>query len=215
VKIVEHRILYKPTYSVLEVILNKGESIEAEAGAFMMGEGSFEIKTKSRGLMRALAGGETLFLNTYIAKEDGVRLWFVPPWPGDIVYVKLDGTKGLIVNDKAYLASHGDVKHKTVWRGLKGVFGGGGLMWLKFEGIGGVWLSAYGSIAEVEVKGQKLTVDNVHLVAMDDTLSYDIKKFGSMKSFLLGGEGFVFNVKGMGRMYLQTRNPAVWFSKRS
>jgi len=208
---VEYRILYQPAYSVLEVTLDSGEKVEAEPGAFMMGEGPFEVKTRSRGLLRALTGGESLFTNTYIAKANGVKLWFVPPWPGDIAYIKLDGSKGIIVNDKAYIANHGDVKHKVVWRGLKGMFGGGGLLWLKFEGVGGVWVSAYGAIAEIDVDGRDLTIDNTHLVAMDDTLSYDIKKFGSFKSFLFGGEGLVFRVLGSGRIYLQTRNPAIWF----
>ncbi len=211
----EYRILYQPAYSVLEVTLNSGESVEAESGAFMAAEGSFEVKTKSRGLLRALSGGESLFVNTYIARGSGVKLWFVPPWPGDIAYIELDGSKGIIVNDKAYLASHGSVEHKVVWRGLKGAFGGGGLLWLRFEGKGGVWVSAYGAIANIDVKGQDLTVDNTHLVAMDDTLEYEIKKFGSFKSFLLGGEGYVFKVRGQGRLYLQTRNPAIWFTKGS
>ena len=59
-------------------------------------------------------------------------------WLGDIEYIPLNNSIGIIVNDKAYIAAHGEVSYKTVWRGLKGSFGGGGLIWLLFKGIGGV-----------------------------------------------------------------------------
>ena len=212
----KHEILYAPAYSVLKIDLEPGESVEAEAGALMMVEGDIEVKTKSRGLLRALTTGESLFVNIYRAKGSPATVWLAPPIPGDIRYIRLDGTKGVIVNDKCYLASHGNVKHKVVWRGLRGIFGGGGLMWLHFTGVGGVWVNAYGSIIEREVKlGEKLVIDNTHLVAMDDTLDYSIRKFGGLKTFFFGGEGFVFTVRGVGRLLLQSRNPAIWYTRRS
>ena len=54
-------------------------------------------------------------------------------------------------------------------------------------------------------------MDNFHLVCMDDTLSYKIRKFGGLKSFLFGGEGLVFEVEGEGKIYLQTRNPSFYY----
>jgi len=210
----KYEILYRPAYSVLKVNLDPGEGIEAEAGALMMIEGDVEVKTKSRGLLRALTTGESLFVNVYKAGGSPATLWLSPPIPGDVMYIRLDGSKGVIVNDKCYLASHGDIRHRVVWRGLRGIFGGGGLMWLHFTGVGGVWVNAYGSIVEREVKpDEKLTIDNVHLVAMDDSLEYDIRKFGSLKTLLFGGEGFVFKVRGIGKIYLQSRNPTIWYMK--
>jgi len=58
-------------------------------------------------------------------------------------------------------------------------------------------------------------LDNTHLVAMDDTLDYSIRKFGGLKTFFFGGEGFVFTVRGSGRLLLQSRNPAIWYTRRS
>ncbi len=211
----KYEIVYKPVYSVLKIDLEPGEQVEAEAGALMMYEGDVEVRTKSRGLLRALATRESLFVNIYRARSHAT-LWLAPPFPGDLIYIKLDGTKGLIVNDKCYLASHGNVEHKVVWRGLKGVFGGGGLLWLKFTGIGGIWVYAYGGIVEKEVTlGTQLVIDNTHLVAMEDTLDYKIRRFGGLKTFFFGGEGFVFTVRGKGKIYIQTRNPAIWFTKSS
>ncbi len=210
-----YEILYKPAYSILKVELEERESVEAEAGALMMINGEVEVKTKSRGLLRALTTSESLFINKYVARSKST-LWFAPPVPGDIAYLELRGGLGFIVNDKCYLASHGDVEHKVVWRGLKGLFGGGGLMWLHFTGHGGVWVNAYGAIVIKNVEPhENLVIDNVHLVAMEDTLDYEIRRFGSLKSFMFGGEGFVFKVKGIGKLYLQTRNPAIWYSGRT
>ncbi|UXD21198.1 hypothetical protein IPA_01205 [Ignicoccus pacificus DSM 13166] len=198
------QILYSPTYSTLEVELEQGEEVEAEPGAMMMIEGDVEVKLKSRGILRKLAARESIFTVKYIAKEKS-KVWFVSPFPGDIAYVPLEG-KGLIISDKSYLAHHGDLKQKVVWRGLKGVFGGSGLMWLKVEGNGGVWLSSYGAIMEKEVKDEKLIIDNVHLLAMEDTLDYKVRKFGGIGTALFGGEGLVLEVRGHGKIYLQTRN---------
>ena len=208
----EYEIVYRPSYSVLKVKLSPGESIEAEAGAMMMFEGDIEVKTRSRGLLRALTTGESLFTNTYVARSEAT-IWFAPSLPGDIAYIPLDGSRGVIVNDKAYLASHGDIKQKVIWRGLRGVFGGGGLMWLHLTGVGGVWINAFGALVKEEVSpGKELVIDNLHLVALDDTLDYEIRKFGGLKTFLFGGEGFVFRVRGSGRIYLQTRNLASWYA---
>ena len=209
----KYEILHRPSYSILKIDLEPGEEIKAEAGALMMTEGDVRVSTKSRGILRALSSSESLFINIYRA-EDRASIWLSPPVPGDVMYIPLNGTSGVIVNDRCYLADHGNLKHEIVWRGLRGVFGRGGLVWLHFKGIGGLWVNAYGAIVEKEVKaGEKLTIDNVHLVAMDDSLDYEIRKFGGMKSFILGGEGFVFSVKGEGRIFLQTRNPTIWYTR--
>jgi len=53
--------------------------------------------------------------------------------------------------------------------------------------------------------GERITVDNFHLVAMDDKARWSVGKFGGWKSFFFGGEGLVVNIEGPGRVYLQTR----------
>ncbi len=55
--------------------------------------------------------------------------------------------------------------------------------------------------------GEKYTVDTGHMVAFDESVSYDVGRAGSWKSTLLGGEGLVVKLSGPGRFYLQTRNP--------
>jgi len=202
------RVEYSPTYSLLKVELNPGESVTAEAGAMVLMKGDVKVKTHTGGLAKALLrgifGGESIFLNTYTA-ESPAELWFAPSVPGDIAYIPLAGS-GYIVQDMSYLAHHGDIDISVAWRGLKGLLAEGELVWLKLEGVGGAWVNAYGGLSRVDLKpGEKIIVDNFHFVAMNEDIKWRVKKFGGWKSFFLGGEGLVLEVEGPGTVYVQTR----------
>ena len=201
-------VIARPAYSILKVKLFPGESITAEAGAFVAGKGDYEIKTQTGGVLkafaRAIAGGESIFLNTFIARGEA-ELLFAPSVPGDIEYIEVDGS--LIIQDMSYLASHGDIELSVKWKGFKGLLAEGELVWLKAEGRGGVWVNSYGAMETLELKhGEKVIIDNFHFVAMDGSMDYSVKKFGGWKSFILGGEGVVAEVKGPGRVIIQTRS---------
>ncbi len=199
----------KPSYSILKVQLSPGESVTAEPGAMVYMSSGVEVKTHTggffKGLLRSMLGGESLFLNTFYTHRGG-EVWFAPCLPGDIGYVRVSPGKGLIIQDTSYLAHHGSIELSVAWRGFRGILVEGELFWLKAEGDGGVWITSYGSIEELELKpGERAVVDNFHFVAMDDGMKWRIRKFGGLKSFLLGGEGIVVEVEGPGRLYLQTR----------
>jgi len=203
-------ITCKPSYSLLKVVLDPGESVTAEPGAMVYMSHGIKVKTHTGGsrsaLLRSLLGGESLFLNTFYAMERG-EVWLSPSLPGDISYIELDGTKDLIIQDTSYLAHHGDVKISVAWRGFRGLIAEGELFWLKASGKGGVWVTSYGGIVVKELReGERAIVDNFHFVAMDSTVKWRIRTFGGLKSFLLGGEGIVIEVEGPGRVFMQTRS---------
>jgi len=198
----------KPAYSILHVKLNPGESVTAEAGAFVAGRGEYEIKTHTGGVLKAfarrLAGGESFFLNTFTAHGEA-ELLFSPSIPGDIEYIELNGA--YVIQDMSYLASTEEVDISVAWRGFKGLLAEGELIWLKAEGRGGVWVNAYGATKTIDLKpGEKMIIDNFHFVAMDANIKYRIRKFGGWKSFLLGGEGVVAEIEGPGKVIMQTRS---------
>ncbi|RLF15873.1 MAG: TIGR00266 family protein [Thermoprotei archaeon] len=204
----KYEIVQGPAYSLLKVELRSGESITAEAGAMVLFKGDLEIKTHTGGITKAILrkifGGETFFLNTYIAKGYA-EVWFAPGVPGDIAYIPLNG-KSIVVQDSSYLAHHGDVDISVTWRGLRGLLAEGELIWLKLEGYGGVWVNSYGGLIELKLSpGEKVTIDNFHFVAMDGDMKWRIRKFGGWKSFFFGGEGFVVEIEGPGTVLLQTR----------
>jgi len=209
-------IAKSPAYSLLKVKLDSGEEISSEPGAMVLMRGSISIKTHTGGvtsaLKRAIAGGESLFINTYRAQGSS-EIWLAPSIPGDISHLKLDNS-AYIVQDFGYLAHHGDVRITTAWRGFKGMFaGGGGLVWLKLEGRGGVWVNAFGGIEKFNLgPDERVIIDNFHIVALESTMDWHIRKFGGMKSFLLGGEGIVVDVSGPGEIYVQTRSMSAFAS---
>lgn len=207
-----YEVTSRPSYSLLKVYLSPGESLTAEAGAMIYMSPNLEIKTQAYGgalssIKRAFLGGESLFFNTFTAKG-GAEIWLAPELPGDVVSIELDGSRELIVQDSSYLAHFGDLSIDVVFTGMKGLLAEGQLFWLKLSGRGIVWLGSYGAIEARELgPNERATVDNSHFVAMDSTISWNVKLFSSLRSALLGGEGIVIDLLGPGRIYLQTRNP--------
>lgn len=201
------KILGGPAYSLLELELSPGEEVWFEAGAYVYSRGDVDIKTSTGGIGAAIArkllGGESIFLNKIKAKTKAV-VGLAPKTPGDVIGVDLNGS--LLVQDTSYLAHTGNIKVTVAWRGLKGWLSEGQFFWLKLEGSGKAWISSYGAILLKELSpGEKMIVDNFHLVAMDPTIDWKARKFGGLKSFLLGGEGIVFELKGPGRVWMQSR----------
>lgn len=112
-----------PAYSILRVKLQPGEEITAEAGAMMTVKGNFGIKTHTgggllTGLLRRTLAGESLFLNTYIAKGETV-VEFAPSLPGDIKYLPVSG-EGYVIQDSSYLAHHGGYFPHNCLEGAQG-----------------------------------------------------------------------------------------------
>ncbi len=205
-------VVFKPSYSLLKIRLERpGEEVTAEPGAMAVMRGPLKVRTHTGGigkaLLRALAGGASVWLNTFVA-EGPSEVWLAPPFPGDIAYFKLDGSNPLIIADSSYIASHGDVKISVAWRGFRGLIaGGGGLVWLKAEGVGGVWVAGHGGIDRVDLGvGESAIIDNFHFVAMTESVKWSVRRFGGLKSMLFGGEGLVMEVSGSGTVYVSSRS---------
>jgi uncharacterized protein (TIGR00266 family) len=85
---------------------------------------------------------------------------------------------------------------------------GEGLFLQKISGDGTVFLSCYGSIIEKTLTpGENFIIDAGHMVAYEETVSYQIKKAAKgLFSTLASGEGLVCNFSGSGKVWYQTRN---------
>src|SRR6478735_1136690 len=88
----EHEIKYGPAYAVATLSLDSGESVRAEAGAMVSMSPGLEVQTSAsnaggllKGLRRAALGGESFFMNTFVASAPA-QLSLAPPLPGDIVH---------------------------------------------------------------------------------------------------------------------------------
>jgi uncharacterized protein (TIGR00266 family) len=213
----ESEILYQPSYSLARVKLSAGEAITAEAGAMVSMSEGITIETSVKGglfagLKRSFLGGESFFMNTFKAATAPGELTLAPPLPGDMVHLQLNG-ETILVQSSSYIASSPDISVDTKWAGAKGFFAKEGLFLLKVRGTGDLFLSSYGAIHEIKLKaGESYTIDNGHMVAFDESVSYKLKRVGGLKSTLFSGEGLVCTYTGSGRVFMQTRSEDAFLS---
>ena len=73
----QYQILKEPM-AILDIHLDNGETITPEAGAMVYMQGDIEVKTETReggGFLRKLKvsvlGGQSFFVNNYVASMDG------------------------------------------------------------------------------------------------------------------------------------------------
>ena len=207
---------FDPSYAMLTVDLDPGESIKGEPGAMVLQHG-VEMKTGTGGGgllggLKRMVGGESFFVNTFTAERGGGRVSLAPNSPGDIGEFELRPGSNLFVQSGSFLACTANVETDTKFQGFRGVFSGESLFFIRAfstEGMGTVYYNSYGAIKMVPVEpGQELVVDTGHLVAFTDDVDYTIGKVGGMRSLIAGGEGLVMKFRGNGHVWVQTRNLA-------
>ena len=205
----QHEIKNKPDYASLHIVLANGEQVVTEGGAMMGMSSGLEMKSNLQGGLMAAAkralGGESIFLNTYTATEDGQRLDVAPAAPGDMLHVEVSEGRAVMVQSGSFCASTTGVTCDTKWGGAKTFFAGEGLFMIRCHGEGDLWLSSYGAIHEIEIDGS-YTVDTSHIVGFDESLTFTVRKEGGLKSLFFSGEGLVCEFTGKGRLWFQTRN---------
>lgn len=209
----EYEIKYRPAYAMAVIRLAPGESVAAEAGAMTYMTPSIQVNTRMRqkgifgSLVTSVLGGESLFVNDFVASGGPGELGFVAAPVGDIEVLDIGPSRGFIIQRSAYVASSQGVDLDIQWQGFtKGIFGQG-LFMIKVTGSGPLFVNAFGALdIHVLGPGERLVVDNYHLVAFSDTCKYEIRKFGGWKSTILGGEWLTTEIEGPGEVYVQTKN---------
>ena len=207
----KHEILYKPSYSLAVLDMERGEEIVAESGAMVSMSPGISIETSTRGggllggLARKFLTNESFFLNTFHADEPG-EITLAPPLPGDVFYTDMRN-QTLMVQSGSYMASSKSLSVDTQWGGAKTFFSKEGLFLIRVHGSGDLFLSSYGAIHIKELgHGEKYIVDTGHMVAFDETVNYRVTRVGGLKSTLFSGEGLVVELTGPGRVLIQSRS---------
>jgi len=195
------------------VVLDPGETVQAEAGAMMYMEDGIEMETEMQGGVfggiKRMLGGESFFVATFVNRGgERRRVAFAAPYPGKIMAVNLAATGDMLCQRDAYLCSaYGIAIEVAFTRRLgAGFFGGEGFILQRLSGDGYAFVHAGGTIIERELgPGESLNVDTGCLVAMQSSVNYDIRMVRGIKTALFGGEGlFYARLTGPGRVYLQT-----------
>jgi uncharacterized protein (TIGR00266 family) len=209
----KYEIKYEPSYAMLVVDLEAGESIVGEAGAMTYMTPNIDVRTRmrERGILGTVGltilGGQSFFVNDYVATGGPGQVALGAAPVGDIQILKVEPGKGFIVQKASYLANTDDIELDVKWEGFeKGLFGQG-LFMIKTHGRGNLFLNTFGALDRHELgPGEELVVDNFHLIAFSDSCDYDVRKFGGWKETILSGEGFVTHIRGPGEVYIQTKN---------
>lgn len=208
----------------VELELDPGEAIIAEAGNFMMmdsgvrmntifGDGSKEDEGflgKVLGAGKRLLTGESLFMTLFRNEVQGKKkVSFASPYPGKIIPIDLTRFDGKFICQKdAFLCAAKGVSIGIEFsRKLgRGFFGGEGFIMQRIEGDGMAFVHAGGTMARKELKaGEKLNVDTGCIIGFTREINYDIEYVGGIKNTIFGGEGLFFaSLTGPGIVYIQS-----------
>lgn len=218
--------LYGDDMQFVEIELDGGETVVAEAGAMMYMDQKIQMETifgdgsnqsNAGGLMGKLKGagkrlltGEGLFMTVFTNSQGGkAHVAFAAPYPGKIIPIHLTDVGGTLICQKdAFLCA---AKGVSIGIALQkklgsGFFGGEGFIMQRLQGDGYVFVHAGGTIIEKELApGEILKLDTGCLVAMTSSINYDVQFAGDIKSGLFGGEGlFLATLQGPGKVWLQS-----------
>ena len=222
-----HEVDYKifgDDLQFVEIELDPGETVIAEAGTMMymedgisydtkLGDGSkpkagFLDKVVSVG-MRAISG-ESLFMTHFTNSVPAGKkhVAFGAPHPGTIMAIDLDEANGeLICQKDAFLCSALGTQVSIAFNKKlgAGLFGGEGFILQRLRGDGMVFIHAGGTMYERRLNNDKIMVDTGCIVAFESTIDYNIQQAGNLKSMVFGGEGlFLATLQGSGRVWLQS-----------
>lgn len=210
----EYKIIGQ-TVPVVEVTLNKGESMFTQSGGMAYQTDGIEMKTNARGgimksLGRALAG-ESMFMANYTAEKDGATVAFATTIPGNVVPFDLSKyPNGLTFQKNSFLCAESSVETSITFskRFPSGLFGGEGFILQKATGNGMMFLEVDGDpIVKELAAGEILKVDTGNVVAFSPSVSYEIETVKGLGNIFLGGEGlFLTRLVGPGKVILQSQN---------
>jgi uncharacterized protein (TIGR00266 family) len=206
------------------VTLDPEEAVVAEAGAMMymqdgirmmtsldmQGRGTTKLMDRLLSAGKRVLTGDSFFITIFINESTMRRdVAFASPYPGKIQAIDLQKWRGTIIaqKDSFLCGARGvDVSIAFSKRIGAGFFGGEGFILQKLTGDGLVFLHASGTLQEMTLApGEVLRVDTGCMVAMEQTVDYDIQMVPGVKTALFGGEGLFFvQLTGPGRVILQT-----------
>ncbi len=208
---------------IVEVELDPGETVIAEAGAMnYMDEGiQFEAKmgdgsNPSAGFMDKLLNvgkrvltSESIFMTHFTNAGRGKQsVAFAAPYPGKIIPMNMASIGGeLICQKDSFLCAALGTELSIAFAQRLGVgfFGGEGFILQRLRGDGLVFVHAGGTVIEKKLNGQTLRVDTGCIVAFTPGISYNIQRSGNLKSMFFGGEGlFLATLQGTGTVWLQS-----------
>lgn len=197
---------------VVTIELNRGESIYTQSGGMSWMDDGIAMDTNLRGGLLGGLGrmftGESLFMATYTAQQDGQQIALASTFPGSILVLEVRPGQEYICQKSAFLCATPGVKLSVEFtRNFGGgLFGGEGFMLQRLSGTGLVFLEVDGHAVQRELNaGERLKVDTGNVAVFDASVGYRVEMVRGFKNVLFGGEGLFLTVlQGPGKVWLQT-----------
>lgn len=211
--LVKYDLIGDTGFTMLNFTLKKGESIMIQDGAmaYMHGIDLIEQRNSNNGgfwaaAARSSVSGESMYIERATATEDDAILGIASNHVGTIKDLVV-GDKQYCLNDGAFLACETTVAYHMKKQSMKNaMFGGtGGRYVMETEDSGLIFLECFASLIKLSItKDYPLTIDNHHVVAWDNTLSYETRwlRGSNGKST---SEGLVLDFYGDGDIYIETK----------
>ena len=204
------------TMPVLEIGLEPGEAIVAEAGEMSWMTSNVQLRTTTAAagasglwgaVTRAIAGGG-LFMTEFTAVGGRGAVAFAAEIPGAILPMQVAPGAGYMVHRSGFLCGTPGVQLTIGFqRSLgAGLFGGSGFVMQRVSGSGTAWLELGGEIVTHELaQGEELLVHPGHVGMFEERVGFDITGIRGITNALFGGEGlFLVRLTGPGTVWLQS-----------
>ena len=203
------------TVPVVEVTLNRGESMYTQSGGMAWQTQGIKMSTNARGgVMKSLGRmftGESIFMSSYTAEAEEAKVAFATTVPGDIMPINMsEMPNGMMLQKGAFLCAEQDIELSVAFtkRFSAGLVGGEGFILQKATGRGMLFLEIDGDPVVKELQpGEVLKVDTGNVVGFEPTISYEIETVKGLGNIFLGGEGlFLTRLVGPGKVIIQSQN---------
>ena len=199
---------------LVEVELDPGEGVRAEAGAMMYMESGISMQTSTGGGMfkgfKRMLTGESFFITNFVHQGTGKgHIAFGAPYPGKVIPIDLRDFEGTFMCQKdSFLCAAQGVEIEVAFTKKlgAGLFGGEGFILQRLTGAGLAFIHAGGALIKRQLApGERLDVDTGCIVGFSTGVDYDIRFIGGFTNALFGGEGvFLATLTGPGTIYLQS-----------
>jgi uncharacterized protein (TIGR00266 family) len=213
IDVIDYKI-FGDDMQIVEVELDPGEGVRAEAGTMMYMDQGIEMQTSTGGGLfkgfKRMITGESFFITTFMNSAQSKKtVTFGAPYPGKVIPLDLSrlGGRFLCQKDSFLCAARGIEIEIAFTRKIgAGLFGGEGFILQRLQGNGLAFVHAGGTIVERNLRaGETIKVDTGCIAAFSPSVDYDIQFVGGFKNALFGGEGlFLATLTGPGPVYLQS-----------
>jgi uncharacterized protein (TIGR00266 family) len=201
---------------VLEVTLNPGDKLVAEAGELAWMTQTIQLTTTTQtggakgmmGVLKRAVGGGGIFMTEYEAQGGPGMVAFATKLPGEILPMKIAPGQELMVHRHGFLCATEGIELTMGFQKKlgAGIFGGDGFVLQKMAGTADAWVEIDGEVMVYDLQpGEVLRVHPGHVAMFQANVAFEITTVPGIKNKIFGGDGlFLAKLSGPGRVWLQT-----------